>query len=247
MRRLLLLALPLVAAACQAPPADTTQGAGATAEAAAPHQAVTLTDAQKAGEVTFETVCWSCHGTSGRGDGPAVAAGVVSAPPNFLSEAYANITQATLERRFQASLQGNDPSHPHMQYVASLLKPEKFNQALAFIPVLSWPPEIPGSAVNGQRIFQFRCAACHGATGQANGPAAASLVTMAPANFTTDTLIARKDWQAVYNRIKEGGRSVHGSAMPTWGVILSDNDIWDLVSYLATFQPGLLSKPRWMN
>ena len=247
MRRLFLVALPLAVAACQAPPANTAQSAATSVESTAPHEAVALTATQKAGEVTFETVCWSCHGTSGRGNGPAVAAGVVTAPPNFLSPAYADVTQATLERRFQASLQGNDPSHPHMQYVASLLKPEKFNEALAFIPALSWPPEIPGSAINGQRIFSFRCAACHGASGQGNGPAAASLVTMAPANFTTDTLIARKDWQGVYNRIKEGGKSVHGSAMPTWGVILSSDDIWDLVSYLATFQPGLLSKPRWMN
>ena len=211
------------------------------------HQAVALTDAQKAGGITFQTVCWSCHGTDGRGDGPAVKAGVVNPPPNFLTDDYANATQATLERRFQASLQGNDPSHPHMQYVASLLKPEKFNEALAYIPALSWPPEIPGSALNGQRIFQFRCAACHGPTGQGNGPAAASLVTMAPANFTTDTLVARKNWDGVYKRIKEGGQSIHGSAMPTWGVILDDSDIWDLVAYLATFQPGLVSKPRWMN
>lgn len=246
MRRLSLLALPLVLVACQAPSADMAQSAGTTAEAATtPHQAVALSDMQKAGETTFETVCWSCHGTDGRGNGPAVQAGVVSAPPNFLTDTYANATQATLERKFQASLQGNDPSHPHMQYVASLLKPEKFNEALSFIPALSWPEEIQGSAINGQRIFQFRCAACHGPQGQGNGPAAASLVTMAPANFTTDTLIADKDWQGLYDRIKAGGTTVHGSAMPAWGVILDDPTIWDLVSYLATFQPGKLASPHW--
>jgi mono/diheme cytochrome c family protein len=247
MRSLTLLALPLVMVACQAPPANTSQSAETTTvQDTMPHQAVALTPTQKAGEQTFETVCWTCHANDGRGDGPAVQAGVVPPPPNFLTGGYANLTQADLEQRFQASLQGsNDPKHPHMKYVVSLLKPAKFDEALAFIPALAYPPEIPGSAIAGQRIFQFRCAPCHGKNGEGDGPAAASLVTLAPANFTKDTLIARKDWQGVYNRIKEGGKSVHGSAMPTWGVILKDSDIWDLVAYLATFQPGLLSKPSW--
>jgi mono/diheme cytochrome c family protein len=246
MRRLSLVILPLVVVAC-AGPSESPQQTSGTAVQAAPHGAVTLTDAQQKGETTFETVCWSCHGSAGRGDGPAVKAGVVSAPPSFLTDEYANATQAVLERRFQASLQGADPSHPHMQYVVSLLKPDRFNEALAFIPALSYPPEIPGSAINGQRIFSFRCAACHGVSGTGDGPAAPSLVTMRPANFTTDTLIAHKNWDGVFNRIKEGGQSVHGSAMPPWGVILDDADIWDLVAYLATFQPSLLSKPRWSN
>jgi mono/diheme cytochrome c family protein len=247
MRSLSLLALPLVLVACQAPPSNTVQSSEtAAAEDTMPHQAVALTATQQAGETTFNMVCWSCHANDGRGDGPAVEAGVVSSPPDFQTGGYATLTQAELEQRFQASLQGgNDPKHPHMKYVASLLKPEKFGEALAYIPALAYPPEIPGSAINGQRIFQFRCAPCHGKAGRGNGPAAASLVTIAPANFTTDTLIAKKDWQGVYNRIKEGGQSVHGSAMPTWGVILKDSDIWDLVAYLATFQPGLLSKPIW--
>ena len=35
--------------------------------------------------------------------------------------------------------------------------------------------------------------------------------------------------------------------MPPWGILLSEGEIWDVVAYLATFQPGLVSEPPWAN
>jgi hypothetical protein len=69
---------------------------------------------------------------------------------------------------------------------------------------------------------------------------------MPAADFTTDTLIAARDWEAVFRRIREGGRAVHGSSMPPWGIFLSVAETWDLVAFLGTFQPGALSKPIWV-
>jgi hypothetical protein len=40
-----------------------------------------------------------------------------------------------------------------MQFVASLLKPERFGDALSFVQVLAYPPEIPGSAFAGKAIY----------------------------------------------------------------------------------------------
>ncbi len=247
MRKLVLVAASLALGACGNPPQPAAESTGGQVDTATVHQAVALTPSQKEGQIIFQSVCWSCHATDGRGDGPAVEAGAMTSPPTFLSPKYANASLEELRERFQAGIDGPDPNHPHMKYVASLLKPEKFSQALSYIPALSYPPEIPGSAIAGQRIFEYRCAPCHGATGQGNGPAAEFLVAVKPANFTKDTLLASKDWNAVYNKIREGGQKVHGSSMPPWGVVLSDNDIWDLVAYLATFQPGLVSKPAWEN
>jgi mono/diheme cytochrome c family protein len=68
---------------------------------------------------------------------------------------------------------------------------------------------------------------------------------MPPADFTTDTLIAARNWEAVFRRIREGGRAVHGSSMPPWGIVLSEEETWDVVAFLATFQPGVLSRPAW--
>lgn len=193
----------------------------------------------------YESMCWTCHGAMGRGNGPAVEAGSVPPPPSFLTEEYARSTRAQLERRFRAAIEGAgaDPAHPHMQYVASILRPERFKEALAFVPLLAYPPELPGSALAGEAEYRLRCVGCHGSNGQGDGPAAEVLLVTKPANFRTDSLLAGGDFEAVFRRIRDGGRTVHGSSMPPWGVTLGEEAMWDLVSYLATFQPGLLSDP----
>ena len=249
MRKLALVVLATALAGCSAP-ADSPE-AGSTAAAVTTQDArrtvVALTDEQLEGKVIYESMCVACHGISGRGDGATVASGTVQ-PPTFHTQDYAQSTVASLMPRFTAAFTGNDPSHPHMQHVASILDEDKFAASLAYIPALAYPPEIPGSAVGGQQLYEYRCAGCHGDDGMGNGPAAASLTTVAPANFATDSLIASADWDALFAHVRDGGQgTVHGSSMPPWGVVLNDGEIWDLVAYLATFQEGLLSTPRWMD
>lgn len=201
-----------------------------------------LTGDQEAGQQVFETVCWTCHGESGRGNGPAVESGSVPRPPDLTSGQYASMSAADLQARF-ASLSAADSAHPHMRVVRSLLTEETFNQALTYVPVLGYPGEIEGAAVGGRETYQFRCAACHGETGQGDGPAAGILATP-PADFTTDTLIAARDFEGLFTRIQDGGAGVHGSSMPPWGVMMSDEEIWDLVAYIAsTFQDVEFTPP----
>ena len=244
MRKLSVMAVSALFIACSGRSESPAATAGGTAVRAEPAP-FALTAAQQEGRVIFESMCWMCHGNAGRGDGPAVRAGAIPAPPSFQTPQYADATPEQLRDRFVASMSGEEATHPHMQYVRSLLQPDRFDAALAFIPALSYPPEIPGSALAGQRLFDFRCPGCHGMTGHGDGPAAASLILRAPANLTTDTLIASKDWNAVFNKIREGGKGVHGSSMPSWGVVLSEQETWDLVAFVATLQPGLLSRPAW--
>lgn len=250
MRKLVLAAAALALGACgnaRKPAAQQSTSTATVADTTGVHQAVQLTPEQQQGQLIFQSVCWSCHGADGRGNGPAVKSGMMPAPPSFISPTYANATLPELQQRFAAAMNSNDPNHPHMRYVASLLKPDKFVDALSYIPALSYPPEISGSAIAGQRIFQYRCAPCHGKSGEGNGPAAKFLTTVEPANFTTDTLIATKDWKALFHIITAGGHNVHGSAMPPWGVVLTKDQIWDVVAYLSTLQPGLVAKPAWIK
>lgn len=244
MRKLVLLVVVTTLAGCAAPadaPSSTTIASDGD------HIAVVLTEQQIQGQVIYETMCWTCHGAAGRGDGPAVQPRAVTAPPTFHTEEYANSSAESLQRRFGASMDGADPSHPHMQNVASLLKPERFAQALAFVAALSYPPEIPGSALAGKTIYEARCTGCHGTTGHGDGPVAATLIDVRPQDFRSDTLLAARDWDGLFSRIREGGQSVHGSAMPPWGIVLREADIWDVVAYLSTFQPGLIGDPPWAN
>ncbi len=247
MRTSLLIGFAVLLGACGAPSEAPTNVVGQTAAAETGPPSFALTPDQIQGRAIYDTMCWTCHGLSGRGDGPAVDAGSMAPPPTFHTQDFSRATTRELERRFGPLVNEADPGHPHMQYVRSLLKPENFSAALSFVPAISYPPEIPGSAIAGEALYSLRCVGCHGETGQGDGRTAASLVDMPPADFTTDSLLASKDWDRVYDRIREGGRKVHGSSMPPWGVVFTDAETWDLVAYLATFQPGLLSLPPWVD
>ena len=129
-----------------------------------------------------------------------------------------------------------------MQNVMSILDVEAFGAALNYLPALTYPPEIPGSAIAGREIYVLRCQGCHGTDGRGDGPGA-EILELRPADFTQDTLLATRNFEAAFQKIRSGGGAVHGSSMPAWGVMLMDGDVWDLVSYIGSFQGGVLSPP----
>jgi len=237
----------LILSACggaDAPPAqdqpeDATNSAVMSEDAPMPFQ---LSASQLEGRVVYETMCWSCHGTAGRGDGPAVMAGSVPPPRDFTSEAFSGITATQLQADFRAAVGGLDPGHPHMANVLSIVDQEAFALALAYIPALTYPPEIPGSAIAGRVNYVLRCQGCHGPTGMGNGPGA-EVLELSPANFTQDTLLAARNFDAAFQKIRSGGGGIHGSSMPAWGVMLKDGDVWDLVAFISSLQAGVLSQP----
>ena len=236
----------LVLAACggtEEPPAQEVEEEGASAgqpleEAPMPF---TLTAEQEAGKVVYEAMCWSCHGPAGRGNGPAVQAGSVAAPRDFHASAFSGATATQLQAEFRAQVGGLDQGHPHMQNVLNIVDEEAFASALAYIPALVYPSELPGSAIAGRSTYILRCQGCHGPEGMGNGPGA-DVLEVRPANFAQDTLLAARDFDAAFEKIRMGGGGVHGSSMPAWGVMLSDGDVWDLVAYISTFQGGVLSE-----
>jgi mono/diheme cytochrome c family protein len=240
-------ALAILALACGGDtPTPESHPAGGPSEPAIAAQMdivpFALTDRQERGKEIYESACWSCHGAAGRGDGPAVLSGSVSLPPNLLNEAYKRMGVQDLERRFETQLEGGEATHPHMQTVTSFVGVDGFRDALAYVAALVYPPEIPGSALRGRETYEFRCAVCHGPEGRGDGSATEFLGDIPPADFTADTLIAARNFTAVFNRIKEGGR-MHQSYMPAWGVMFSDGEIWDLVAYVSALQRGILAPP----
>ena len=237
----------LILAACggsempraQDQPVDAATPASAEGEAPMPFL---LSADQEEGKVVYETMCWSCHGSAGRGDGPAVRAGSVAPPRDFTTRAFSGITATQLRADFRAQVGGLDAGHPHMQNVLSLLDEDAFGSALSYIPALTYPPEIPGSAIAGRVNYVLRCQGCHGPTGMGNGAGAAAL-ELAPANFTQDTLLASRNYDAAFQKIRNGGGGLHGSSMPAWGVMLTDGDVWDLVAFISFLQDGVLPPP----
>mgnify|MGYP006278069837 CR=1 FL=1 len=240
-----LTALILVSCTPAESPQSTEEVDSVTVPAGLPDEApmpFRLDEKQARGKAVYETMCWSCHGASGRGDGPAVRAGSVPPPRDLTTDALTRSAARRLQADFQARVSEMDPDNPHMENVLAFLDVEAFSAALAYLPALGYPPEIPGSAIAGRENYVLRCQGCHGAGGDGSGPAAETL-EVAPADFTRDTLLAEGDFEAAFQKIRQGGGGVHGSSMPAWGVMLDDGDVWDLVAYIATFQPGVLSPP----
>ncbi|MBI2758901.1 MAG: c-type cytochrome [Chloroflexi bacterium] len=106
------------------------------------------------------------------------------------------------------------------------------------------------SLVNGQRLYAQNCAACHGENGAGDGVFAddlaaageSSMQTMAgadnmtmqpPVDFTDPTRMLGASPALLQGKILRGGM---GTGMPMWGSIFTEEQIWDLIAYLYSFQ-----------
>jgi mono/diheme cytochrome c family protein len=96
----------------------------------------------------------------------------------------------------------------------------------------------PEALDEGQRLFAANCAACHGEAGAGNGVFSTNVQALAgktPANLADPATMLGAGPALLQGKILRGGM---GTGMPSWGPIFTDQKIWDLVSYLYTFQFG---------
>ncbi|MHB1391344.1 MAG: cbb3-type cytochrome c oxidase subunit I [Thermoleophilia bacterium] len=87
----------------------------------------------------------------------------------------------------------------------------------------------------GKDLYTEKCVSCHGGSGNGQGPYARMAVTR-PANLN-ERLSNYPDPAAPFHfwRVATG---VPGTAMPAWGISLSDDEIWKLNTYEMTFRYG---------
>ena len=129
---------------------------------------------------------------------------------------------------------------------ASLSDSEKWD-LVAYIWQTSTTPE---SIANGKKLYGQNCAACHGENGAGDGVFAdditaageASMQSMSgamdsmmqtPADFTDSERMLGASPAVLQGKILRGGM---GTGMPMWGSIFTEQQIWDLVSYLYSVQ-----------
>lgn len=105
----------------------------------------------------------------------------------------------------------------------------------------------PQSLENGRRLYVRNCAACHGEQGGGDGVFAAELaspagdhagmaqgeMTQPPAKFTDAAQMLSASPAHLQGKIIRGGM---GTGMPYWGPIFTEQQTWDLVAFLWTFQ-----------
>ncbi len=84
----------------------------------------------------------------------------------------------------------------------------------------------------GKVTFEAKCASCHGTSGKGDGPAGQALTP--PAADLTN--IPQGD-DFIYYRIAEGGAmDPYNSAMPAHKDVMSEDEIWQVVSYIRTLK-----------
>jgi mono/diheme cytochrome c family protein len=84
----------------------------------------------------------------------------------------------------------------------------------------------------GERLYEANCAACHGITGEGDGPASGGL-NPPPGNLALRHPTMGDPY--IYWRISEGGLiEPFRSIMPGWRGLLDENEIWQIISYIRT-------------
>lgn len=86
----------------------------------------------------------------------------------------------------------------------------------------------------GKVVYEAKCASCHGVSGKGDGPAGSALTPPA-ANLVEAVSDSSVDF--LYYRIAEGGAmEPYNSAMPANKSLLSEDEIWQVVSYISTIK-----------
>jgi len=86
----------------------------------------------------------------------------------------------------------------------------------------------------GEEIFQANCAACHGPEGQGDGPAAETLEPK-PATLADGMMMDMLSDGYLFWRVSKGGQmEPFHSAMPAWETGLSEEQRWQVISYVRT-------------
>jgi len=94
-----------------------------------------------------------------------------------------------------------------------------------------------GDAEQGQRLYRYYCAVCHGTDGAGSGPNAPYLEHMgrAPRDHTDLWYMNQLSDTELYRAISEGKRRAGDPPfMPWWGYTLTTGQIWSLVAYIRS-------------
>jgi mono/diheme cytochrome c family protein len=210
----------------------------------------------------YDTSCASCHGTDGRGRGPA-ADGLTPRPRDFTGGTY----------KFRSTTSGSLPSDDDVYRAIAqglpgtsmlgwrgILSDDQMRALVAYVkqfsprfaterptPVVAGPavPSSPASIEKGRAAYEtLACGACHGDAGSGADAVASGLQddwgheTYAtglgePWSFRGGATAA-----AIYMRLKSG---LNGTPMPSFADTAKDEDLWHVANYVVS----LARRPVW--
>jgi cytochrome c oxidase cbb3-type subunit 2 len=219
-------------------------------------------DQGRTGRTIYVEHCAECHGTSGKGDGPA-AHMLMPRPRDFTAGRYkirstesgSIPTDADLLQSVRQGLHGTA-----MPGWASLLSESEIRRVVDYLKSLSprFGAETPqpiiervpiagstDSVTRGARMYErLQCGKCHGTDGRGAGAVATEFEDdwrqpLKAANLSEPwTFRGGSSARDMFLRFR-GGMS--GTPMPSFREAASDNDLWDLANYVTS----LARKPLW--
>lgn len=91
------------------------------------------------------------------------------------------------------------------------------------------------AAEAGAEIYKVNCATCHGPEGKGDGPTAVGLDPQ-PASLADAHMMEEMNDGALFWRVSEGGMmEPFNSVMPAWKETLSEDEIWQVITYIREF------------
>jgi high-affinity iron transporter len=94
------------------------------------------------------------------------------------------------------------------------------------------PAPTPKLLATGKAVYELNCAACHGVTGEGNGPVAFA-VKPPPRNFVKDDFKAGDSVDAIFKTISTGLPNTKMVGYPQ----IKDVDRWAVAYYVRAFRP----------
>lgn len=114
------------------------------------------------------------------------------------------------------------------------------------IPSKPSPPVTPAFLEVGKKIYDFRCAPCHGFNGAGDGPAAMTLdprpkdFTRGLFKFKTTMAGEAASDEDLFRTISRG---IPGTAMPSWKRLLTEEQRWQVIAHVKTFSERFKNAP----
>jgi len=217
-----------------------------------------LTGHAKDGAMNYRRYCVGCHGELGDGNGEN-AQWIDPKPRDFelaIFKCRSTLTGTlpTDEDLFNTIGRGLDRSNmPPWNPLSAQMRADLVAYIKHFSP--RWEKEKPGTPIQipaepeitadrvkaGRELFQkMECWKCHGVTGQANGPSAATLTDdlnrpILPFNFTEGSRPKCGSTDVDLYRIFMTG--LDGTPMPSFADNIKPDEAWDMVFYLRSLEP----------
>jgi cytochrome c oxidase cbb3-type subunit 2 len=212
----------------------------------------TESDGLTRGRQVYLTHCAVCHGERGDGQGPE-AARLQSKPRDFTSGLFkfrstpsgALPLDRDLYRTLSEGIRGTsmiaqtqlsaDERWAVIQYLKGFSARFLRENPAEPVPLPCPPADMRTKREHGEQLYaDAGCVQCHGAAGQGNGPASTDLRdawghASRPTNLTQRPLKGGSSPTDLYRTLSTG---LNGTPMPSYGDVLSEEELWALVAYV---------------